>query len=57
MSVYCEVCGCNIKKSNWEKQVKTKEHGIACGDIVVEEGEKKQCWKCKGHKAQGIGNA
>ena len=47
----------NIKKSNWEKQVKTKEHGIACGDIVVEEGEKKQCWKCKGHKAQGIGNA
>ena len=26
-------------------------HRIACGEIVVEEVEKKQCWKCKGHKA------
>ena len=28
----------------------TRKHGIACGDIVVEEVEKKQCCKCRGHK-------
>ena len=28
----------------------TTKHGIACGDIVVEEAEKQQCWKCRGHK-------
>ena len=50
MSIYCEVCECNIKKSNWGKHLRTKKHGIACGDIVVEEVEKKQCCKCGGHK-------
>ena len=50
MSIYCEVCECNIKKSNWGKHLKTTKHGIACGDIVVEEVEKKQCCKCGGHK-------
>ena len=28
----------------------TRKHGIACGDIVVEEVEKKQYCKCRGHK-------
>ena len=28
----------------------TKELGIACGDIVVEKVDKKQCCKCRGHK-------
>ena len=32
------------------KHLKTTKHGIACGEIVVEEVEKKQCWKCRGHK-------
>ena len=50
MSIYCEVCECNIKKSNWGKHLKTTKHGIVCGDIVVEEVEKKQCCKCRGHK-------
>ena len=50
MNVYCEVCDCHIKKSNWGKHLKTTKHGIACGEIVVEEVEKKQCWKCRGHK-------
>ena len=27
----------------------TEKRLIAGGDISVEEGEKKQCWKCKGH--------
>ena len=27
----------------------TRKHGMACGDIVVEEVEKKQCYKCRGH--------
>ncbi len=26
----------------------TRKHGIACGDIVVEEVEEKQCCKCRG---------
>ena len=50
MNIYCEVCGCSIKKSNWGKHLKTTKHGIACGEIVVEEVEKKQCCKCRGHK-------
>ena len=50
MSVYCEVCECNIKKSNWGKHLKTTKHGITSGNIVVEEVEKKQCCKCRGHK-------
>ena len=50
MSIYCEVCECNIRKSNWGKHLKTTKHGIVCGDIVVEEVEKKQCCKCGGHK-------
>ena len=50
MNIYCEVCQCSIKKSNWGKHLKTTKHGIACGDIVVEEVEKKQCCKCGGHK-------
>ena len=50
MSIYCEVCECNIKKSNWGKHLKTTKHGIVCGDTVVEEVEKKQCCKCRGHK-------
>ena len=50
MNIYCEVCDCHIKKSNWGKHLKTTKHGIACGEIVVEEVEKKQCWKCRGHK-------
>ena len=50
MNIYCEVCDCHIKKSNWGKHLKTTKHGIACGEIVVKEVEKKQCWKCRGHK-------
>ena len=50
MSIYCEVCECNIKKSNWGKHLKTTKHGITSGNIVVEEVEKKQCCKCRGHK-------
>ena len=50
MNIYCQVCDCNIKKRNWGKHLKTTKHGIACGDIVVEEVEKKQCCKCGGHK-------
>ena len=50
MNIYCEVCDCHIKKSNWGKHLKTTKHGIACGEIVVEEVEKKQSWKCRGHK-------
>ena len=50
MNIYCEVCDCHIKKSNWGKHLQTTKHGIACGEIVVEEVEKKQCWKCRGHK-------
>ena len=42
------MCECSIKKSNWGKHLRTTKHGIACGDIVVEEVEKKQCWKCRG---------
>ena len=34
------MCECSIKKSNWGKHLKTREHGIACGEIVVEEVEK-----------------
>ena len=41
MNIYCEVCGCNIKKSTWEQHLKTKKQGFVSGDIVVEEGEKK----------------
>lgn len=41
MIIYCEVCGCNIKKSNWETHAKTTKQGVVCGDFVVlEEGEK-----------------
>ena len=50
MSIYCEVCECNIKKSNWGKHLKTTKHGITSGNIVVEEVEKKQCCKCRWHK-------
>ena len=32
------------------KHLQTRKHGIACGDIVEEEIEKKQCCKCRGHK-------
>ena len=38
MNIYCEVCECSIKKSNWGKHLKTTKHGIVCGDIVVERG-------------------
>ena len=44
-----EVCECSIQKSGWGGHLTTRKHGIACGDIVVEEVEK-QCWKCRGHK-------
>ena len=50
MSIYCQVCECSIKKSNWGKHLRTTKHGIACGDIVVEDVGKKQCCKCRGHK-------
>ena len=50
MSIYCQVCEYSIKKSNWGKHLRTTKHGIACGDIVVEEAEKQQCCKCRGHK-------
>ena len=50
MNIYCEVCDCHMKKGKWGKHLKTTKHGIACGEIVVEEVEKKQCWKCRGHK-------
>ena len=50
MSIYCEVCEGNIKRSNWRKHLKTTKHGITSGNIVVEEVEKKQCGKCRGHK-------
>ena len=50
MSIYCHLCECSIKKSNWGKHLGTTKHGIACGDIVVEGAEKQQCWKCRGHK-------
>ena len=49
MSIYCEVCEGNIKRSNWRKHLKTTKHGITSGNIVVEEVEKKQCCKCRGH--------
>ena len=29
--------------------MKIRKLGIACGDIVVEEVEKKQCCNCRGH--------
>lgn len=32
----------------------TRNHGIACDDIVVESVEKKQCHKGRGHKALEI---
>ena len=35
---------------DWGKHLQTRKHGIAYVDIVVEEVEKKQCWKCKGQK-------
>ena len=50
MSIYCEVCEGNIKRSNRRKHLKTTKHGITSGNIVVEEVEKKQCCKCRGHK-------
>ena len=42
MNIYCEVCECGIKKSGWVGHLTTRKHGIECGDIVVEEVEKKQ---------------
>ena len=50
MKVYCEVCECEVGKSQWGRHFQTKKHGIACGDVVLEEVEKKQCWECRGHK-------
>ena len=38
------------KKSGWVGHLTTRKHGIACGDVVVEEIEKKQYCKCRGHK-------
>ena len=32
----------------------TRKHGIACGDMVIEKVEKKQCCKCRGHKVLGM---
>ena len=32
----------------------SRKHGIECGDIVVEEVEKKQCCKYRGHKVLEI---
>ena len=39
MIIYCEVCECGIKKSEWVGggRLTTRKHGIACGDIVVED--------------------
>ena len=51
MNIYCEVCEGSIRKNGWKEHLKTRKHRVACGEIVVEEVEKKQCWKCKGHKA------
>ena len=47
MSFYCKVCECS-------KHVQTRKHGIACGDIAVEEVEKKQSWTCKGQEGLAL---
>ena len=40
-----------VLNKNWKAwKCKTRKHGIACGNVVVEEVEKKQCCKCKGLK-------
>ena len=44
------MCECSIKRSNGGEHLQTRKHSIACGAIVVEEVEKKQCCKCRGHK-------
>ena len=41
-AVLRKVIGENI----WELE----STGLPCGDIVLEEVEKKQCWKCRGRK-------
>ena len=67
MDIYSQVCGCSIKKSNWEKLLKTRKHGIVCGDIVVEEiqghkglemfrGENATCNGCVAHREKWAGN-
>ena len=50
MNIYCEVCERSISKNGWKEHSRTRKHRIACGELVVEEVEKKQCWKCRGHK-------
>ena len=44
---YCEVCERNIKNSEFGTFENTKAWNL-CG-VVVEEVEKKQCCKCRGH--------
>ena len=39
-----------LRKVIGENDLKTTKHGITSGNIVVEEVEKKQCCKCRGHK-------
>ena len=51
-----EVCERNIQKSVWTEHLRTRRHGIACGDIVVEEVEKKQFCKCRGRKGLDMFN-
>ena len=50
MNIYCEVCECSIQKCGPRGHLTTRKHARACGDIVAEGVEKKQCRKCSGHK-------
>ncbi len=41
MSIYCEACEGDIKKSGWGKHLKTRKHNRrGIGELVLEEREK-----------------
>ena len=58
VSVYCEVCDCNIKQSCWNKHVNTNKHKQNTkGEVEeVEEVEKRRCGQCGCNKELGAFN-
>ena len=50
MRMYCRCVSAVLRKVIGENIWELESTGLTCGDIVLEEVEKKQCWKCRGRK-------
>ena len=36
IEIWCEICGCNVKKCKWSRHAGSKKHILGCGDGNLE---------------------